>query len=57
MILTWPTNLTGFTLQSTTNLVAAPVWSGVQPAPVVVNTNNSVTNGVSGARKFYRLIH
>ncbi len=57
VIITWPTNLTGFALQSTTNLAAAPVWSAVLPAPVVVNTNNTVTNGISGARKFYRLIH
>jgi uncharacterized repeat protein (TIGR03803 family) len=57
IIITWPTNLAGFSLQSTTNLAAAPVWSAVLPAPVVVNTNNIVTNGISGTRKFYRLIH
>ena len=54
VILTWPTNATGYTLVSATNLVA-PVWLTNSPAPVVVNTNNAVTNGFSGARKFYRL--
>src|SRR6266853_269515 len=33
--LRWPTNATGFTLKSTTNL-ASPVWTN-SPAPVVVN--------------------
>jgi uncharacterized repeat protein (TIGR03803 family) len=54
VILTWPTNATGFTLQSTTNLIS-PVWSAVSPAPVVVNTNNAVTNSIFGAQMFYRL--
>jgi hypothetical protein len=53
--LTWPTNAAGFTLQSTTNLVATAVWTNVSPASVVVNTNNVVTNTISGTQKFYRL--
>jgi uncharacterized repeat protein (TIGR03803 family) len=55
VILTWPTNATGFTLQSTTNLVPPVVWSAVSPAPVAVNTNNAVTNIISGKQMFYRL--
>ncbi len=55
VILTWPTNATGYTLMSATNL-ASPVWNTNLPAPVVVNTNNAVTNGISGTQKFYRLI-
>jgi uncharacterized repeat protein (TIGR03803 family) len=55
VVLTWPTNATGFTLQSTTNLVSTTVWSNVAPAAVVVNTNNAVTNAISGTKKFYRL--
>jgi uncharacterized repeat protein (TIGR03803 family) len=55
VILTWPTNAVGFTLQSTTNLAPPAAWTGVSPAPVVANTNNSVTNNISGAQKFYRL--
>jgi len=54
VILTWPTNATGFTLESATNLVS-PVWNTNLPTPVVVNTNNAVTNGISGIQKFYRL--
>jgi hypothetical protein len=54
VILTWPTNATGYTLVSATNL-ASPVWLTNSPAPVVVNTNNAVTNGIIGTQKFYRL--
>jgi len=53
VIVMWPTNALEFTLQSTTNL--DPVWTTVVPGPVVVNTNNVVTNTISGTQKFYRL--
>ena len=53
VILTWPTNADGFTLQSATNL-AAP-WNAVSPAPVIVSGLNTVTNSISGAQQFYRL--
>jgi hypothetical protein len=56
--LTWPTNAAGltFTLQSTTNLVSLAVWSNVSPASAVVSGLNTVTNPISGAQQFYRLI-
>jgi uncharacterized repeat protein (TIGR03803 family) len=47
VILQWPTNATGFTLQSTTNL-SAPVWT-------TVVGQYTVTNVISGAAQFYRL--
>src|SRR6266566_581339 len=55
IILTWPTNATGFTLQSTTNLVSPVFWTNVSPGPVVVDWQNAVTNPISGTRQFYRL--
>ena len=55
VILTWPTNALGFTLQSTLNLVSPAVWITNSPAPVVADGQNTVTNPVSGAKKFYRL--
>ncbi len=55
VILTWPTNATGFNLESTTNLVSPAAWITNATAPFVVNTNNAVTNGITGTRKFYRL--
>ena len=54
IILTWPTNAVGFTLQSTTNLVS-PVWSTNSPAPVVIGGQNVLTNPLSGPQQFYRL--
>ena len=56
VILDWPTNATGFTLESTTNLVSPAIWITNASLPVVVGTNNAVTNGISGTWKFYRLI-
>jgi uncharacterized repeat protein (TIGR03803 family) len=50
VILTWPTNFTGFNLESTTNLVSPVFWDAVPG-------QYSVTNLVSGQQKFYRLIY
>jgi uncharacterized repeat protein (TIGR03803 family) len=54
VVLTWPTNATGFTLQSTMNL-SSPVWTAVSPAPIVVNGQNTVTNPINGTQQFFRL--
>ena len=54
LILTWPTNFTGFTLQSTTNL-SSPVWITNLPAPAIVNGQFIVTNPISGTQQFFRL--
>ncbi|HWX22872.1 MAG TPA: choice-of-anchor tandem repeat GloVer-containing protein [Candidatus Binatia bacterium] len=55
VILAWPTNATGFTLQSTTNLVSPAIWATNSTAPAVVNGQNTVTNPITGTRQFYRL--
>jgi uncharacterized repeat protein (TIGR03803 family) len=55
VILTWPTNAAGLTLQFVTNLVAPVVWNAASPAPVVFNGQNTVTNPISGTQRFYRL--
>jgi uncharacterized repeat protein (TIGR03803 family) len=54
VILTWPTTATGFTLQSTTNLIS-PVWVTNLSAPLIVNGQNTVTNPSSGTPRFFRL--
>jgi uncharacterized repeat protein (TIGR03803 family) len=48
VILTWPINASGFTLEFATNLASPVVWT---PLP----GQNTVTNSISGTRKFYRL--
>ena len=57
VILTWPTNAVGFTLQSTTNLFSPAAWVSNSPAPVVIADQNTVTSPITGAQRFYRLIH
>ena len=54
VILTWPADVVGYTLYSTTNF-DAPIWTAVSPGPVVVNGLNTVTNPISFAQQFYRL--
>ena len=55
LILAWPTNMVGFTLQSATNLTSPVVWIGVTNPPVVLGGQYTVTNSFSGGNKFYRL--
>jgi uncharacterized repeat protein (TIGR03803 family) len=56
VILRWPTNFTGFTLQFTTNLVSPATWATNPTLPVVVSGQYTVTNPISVTRRFYRLI-
>jgi uncharacterized repeat protein (TIGR03803 family) len=54
VILAWPVSATGFTLQSTPDL-GSPAWANISVVPSVVDTNNVVTNAVTGAQIFFRL--
>jgi uncharacterized repeat protein (TIGR03803 family) len=53
--LSWPATATGFTLQSTTDLVSG-VWSAVPTPAVPVNGQNTVSDPLSSTQRFYRLI-
>ncbi|MGA2029368.1 MAG: SUMF1/EgtB/PvdO family nonheme iron enzyme [Verrucomicrobiota bacterium] len=55
VILTWPTNAIGFTLEFATNLVPPTVWNTNSTPPVVIGGQNTVTNHISGKQMFYRL--
>lgn len=57
VILTWATNVSGFSLQSNTNLLSPLGWTLVSPGAAVVNGLNTVTNPVSGPQQLYRLIY
>ncbi len=52
--LLWPTNPSGFSLEYNTNL-AGTNWQSASPAPVVLGTNNVVTNATSNPQQFYRI--
>ena len=55
LVLYWPTNWPGFTLQAATNLNLPNSWAS-NPTPAVVSgTNFVLTNTVNGDRRFYRL--
>jgi uncharacterized repeat protein (TIGR03803 family) len=55
VVVTWPTNATGFSLQSTTNPASPGAWTPVPTAPFLVNGQYTVTNPISGNQQFYRL--
>ncbi len=55
VVLTWPTNADTFRLQSTTKLTAPATWVTHGP-PVIANGQNTVTNGISGVQRLYRLV-
>ena len=52
--LLWPTNDPSFSLQFNTNLTTTN-WASASPPPVILGTNNVVTNATGGAQKYYRL--
>ncbi len=54
VVLSWPTNATGFTLESVANLPAT-IWISNSSPAAIVNGQYMVTNGTSGGRRFYRL--
>jgi probable HAF family extracellular repeat protein len=54
--LAWPTNFSsGFTLESTMNLVPPVVWNAGSNTPAVVNGQYTVTIPLSGAQRFFWL--
>src|ERR1019366_8784218 len=56
VIVTWTNMASGFTLLFTTNLVSPAVWTTNSPLPVIINGQNTVTNPISGTKKFYRRV-
>jgi len=54
IVLSWPTNATGYFLEHATSLTAAD-WLPATPAPVIVDDQNVVTNSMTLNAGFYRL--
>ena len=57
IVISWQASLGGI-LQYATDLTATSttgVWSNVTPPPTLVQGRNTVTNDISGTRRFYRL--
>jgi hypothetical protein len=55
-VVSWQGSLTDFRLQDSTNVTTTNAWSDVTNPPVLVQGRNTVTNGILGWRRFYRLI-
>jgi len=55
MLVSWTTNATGFTLQSTQTLTPPGPWLDVTNPPAVTGGQFIVTNPVSGDSQFFRL--
>jgi hypothetical protein len=54
VLLQWPSNAPGFTLQWITN-VTSTNWSNATPSPTLVNAQFTVTNSATNNARFYRL--
>jgi fibronectin-binding autotransporter adhesin len=52
--LLWPTNDPPFSLLTATNL-PSPNWIAALPSPVVIGTNNVLTNTIDATNRYYRL--
>jgi hypothetical protein len=55
IFLAWPLSAPGFALQSTRNLTDHNSWTTLTNSPVIVDSQNRVTDPISGPAKFYRL--
>ncbi|HEY3762541.1 MAG TPA: choice-of-anchor Q domain-containing protein [Verrucomicrobiae bacterium] len=54
IILSWPTNVAGYRVQSTTNLTLPNSW-GLAGAPVIIGNQYEVTTNTSGGKQYFRL--
>ncbi|MDB6017906.1 MAG: domain containing protein [Pedosphaera sp.] len=53
--LSWPTNASGFNLESATNLQPVAIWNPVTNVPVPLNGAATVTLPITNASRFFRL--
>jgi hypothetical protein len=56
VVIAWPTNPPGFSLQQSSNLVI-PNWLDVPDSPVTVGSENQVVLWPSTGSRFFRLFH
>ena len=55
LLISWPSDATGYTLQYATNLASPIFWQAESPAPSVVSGMNYVTNTIGAGNRFFRL--
>ncbi|PWU09020.1 MAG: hypothetical protein C5B50_28120 [Verrucomicrobia bacterium] len=57
LVISWPSSLTGFTLQQTKDLTGKPVWSTVSQTTSLVGSQYQVTIPATQIKQFFRLVH
>jgi ELWxxDGT repeat protein len=55
VVLSWPADATGYTLETTTNLSLPLSWVGFSGTQTIVGNRYTVTDKVAGGSRFYRL--
>jgi len=55
VVISWPTSLTGWLLETAPGLGLPSDWSTLTTAPLFLNSEYIVTNAVGAAAQFYRL--
>lgn len=55
LVLSWPTNMAGFTVQSKTNLAVPGQWKDASSAPVLINDRYYFTNRLSEFQRYFRI--
>jgi hypothetical protein len=55
VVICWPSNATGFNLQSRSSLAPSSAWSPVTNLPALVGSQLMLTNNASGPARFFRL--
>jgi len=55
LVLSWPTNQVGFTLQSAADLDSPTNWIDSTNMPAVVGAQFTVTNSLAASAQFFRL--
>jgi len=55
LVIAWPTNYAGFTLQSSPDLSPAANWTNIASNPPVLGLQFVVTNSISAGAQFFRL--
>jgi hypothetical protein len=53
--LSWPVDAVGYKLESTVDLGSATAWGAVENPVVVIGSQNTVTHGLTGQLRFFRL--
>jgi hypothetical protein len=56
-VLTWPTNVAGFVLQSCTNLTPPADWINASLSPILIGGQNVAIFPMSSQQQFFRLKH